>query len=253
MPPVNRNAQSPKSAKSAASGGYRARSRGGGRDSSSGDDDDSSSSVIDSEEDKRIERKKRRGEMITGGIAAVATLHAAANVYGSMQARVLREKQLADGTITKEQAKRQRYKHHMQDAASIGLAALSIKGASGKWQGAHAKHTEVKSHRQERKERHQKRLEKGVSRSNRSDSRGPSNGRGLPAPDSYGNAGGYGAGAVSTRPGYNRGYSRSLNDLSRGGYGHDPRGGYGHRGDDGYYNRSRNGDDGYDGYDVGHA
>lgn len=221
----------------------------GTRSENDRDDDSDSSSVMDSEEDEHQMKKKKREEMISGGLAAIATLNAAANVYGSMKMREARNKALADGTMTKEEAKKQRFKLHLQDAAAIGVSVLACKGAYAKWQAAADKHRGKKSHRSEREERRDKRMRKGVSRQNRSSSREAAARMGRPAPgyeemaQQYANAD---SGPV--RPAYNRAYSRSLDDVRAGNYRYPDYGrSYGRRKNNKYVNPDA--PDYYDGYD----
>lgn len=102
--------------------------------------------------------------MLTAGLAAVATIHAASGVYSSMEAREKRLEAVLKGTLSPEEAKRERNKARLQDAAAIGIAALGIKGAYGKWQGAQTSHKSYKDYKRTVQERHTKRLEKLRSR-----------------------------------------------------------------------------------------
>ncbi len=79
-------------------------------------------------------RKKMRGkELLTAGLATIATIHAAHGVYSSMEAHESRHKMVADGTMSPEEARKQQTKAWVQDAASVGIAALGIKGAFSEW------------------------------------------------------------------------------------------------------------------------
>ncbi|KAL9121906.1 MAG: hypothetical protein Q9187_001538 [Circinaria calcarea] len=127
-------------------------------------DSSSSSDDISSSEDERQQRKIKHKAMLTAGLAAVATIHAASGVYSSMEAREKRLEAVLKGNLSPEEAKRERNKARLQDAAAIGIAALGIKGAYGKWQGVQASHKGYKEYIRTRKERHLKRLEKVRSR-----------------------------------------------------------------------------------------
>jgi hypothetical protein len=94
---------------------------------------DSDSDLGDSSEDERERRKARGKQLITAGLASVATIHAAHNVYTSMEKRDERHKALDQGDISPEQARREKNKTRLQDAASISIAALGIKGALSEW------------------------------------------------------------------------------------------------------------------------
>ena len=143
-------------------------------DDSHSKSDDEESDILSSSEDDRQAKKKRQRAMITAGLAAVATVHAASGLYASMEARDKRHDQVKKGTLSPEDAKKEMNKARLQDAAAIGIAALGIKGAYGKWQGAQATHQGYKEHKKAKKERHQKRLErseKGKSRHGSPDGR----------------------------------------------------------------------------------
>ncbi|KAL8919619.1 MAG: hypothetical protein Q9172_004896 [Xanthocarpia lactea] len=142
------------------------RLRGGGGDygdglkggSSSSDDD------ISSSEEERTRKKMGRKELLTAGLASVATIHAAKGVYSSIEARDKRYKSLADGSISPEEARKQRNKARLQDAASVGIAALGIKGAVSEWKQMHQQRLELSEFNKKRKERHEKRLQKQEDR-----------------------------------------------------------------------------------------
>ena len=90
----------------------------------------SSSSTTDMEQ----KRKKMRGkELITAGLATVATIHAAHGVYSSMEAHEKRHKLVAEGEMSPQEARKIQTKAWVQDAAAVGIAALGIKGAFSEW------------------------------------------------------------------------------------------------------------------------
>ncbi|KAI4183546.1 MAG: hypothetical protein LQ346_006300 [Caloplaca aetnensis] len=142
------------------------RLRGGGGDygdgarggSSSSDDDVSSS------EDERTRKKMGRKELITAGLASVATIHAAHSVYSSIEAREKRQKLVAEGTMSPEESKKLKKKARLQDAASVGIAALGIKGAVSEWKEMQEQRHECVEFDKKRKERHEKRLRKQEER-----------------------------------------------------------------------------------------
>jgi len=79
-------------------------------------------------------RKKMKGkELITAGLATIATIHAAHGVYSSMEAHEKRHKLVAEGEMTPEEARKKQTKAWIQDVASVGIAALGIKGAFSEW------------------------------------------------------------------------------------------------------------------------
>jgi hypothetical protein len=97
-----------------------------------------------------------RKKWITGGLAAVATVHAAAKVYSSIEAHDKRAKQVVKGEISPEEAHKKKKQARWQDAAAIAIAALSIKSAMNEW-------NEV----QEQQHEHQELLESGQERHRR--------------------------------------------------------------------------------------
>ena len=110
-----------------------------------GDPDTDSDSDLGSSSGEEKERKKSTGkQLLTAGLATIATIHAAHSVYQSAEKHDLREKELRKGEITEAEAKKQRNRGYLQDAASVGIAALGIKGAMSEW-------LEAKEHREEHK------------------------------------------------------------------------------------------------------
>lgn len=119
---------------------------------------DSDSDLGDSSDDERARKKARATQLITAGLASVATIHAAHNVYQSMEKRDERHKALAEGDISPEQAKKERNKARLQDAASISIAALGIKGAMSEWKEMKEKRQEAVELK-EKQERHRAKRE----------------------------------------------------------------------------------------------
>ena len=104
---------------------------GGGRGNNDGGNDSSDSS---STTDMEKTRKHMRGkELITAGLATVATIHAAHGVYSSMESHEKRHRLVAEGEMTPEEARKKQTKAWIQDAAAVGIAALGIKGAFSEW------------------------------------------------------------------------------------------------------------------------
>lgn len=79
--------------------------------------------------DEKSVKKMRGKQLLTAGLATVATIHAANNVYQSYQKREARRKLVEMGEMSPEEAKKLKSKAALQEAASIGIAALGIKGA----------------------------------------------------------------------------------------------------------------------------
>ena len=105
--------------------------------------------------------------------------------------------------MSEEQAKKEKNKARLQDLAAIGVAALSIKGAMGKWQSTRGMHKTYTEHKHSREERHQKRQKKQEKRDRKAREEG--------------GGGGGGNGGGGGRPGFDRGksYNYSEPDLSR--------------------------------------
>lgn len=138
--------------------GYHGRLRGGGGESGDGVKDggnDSFSDYISSSEDERTQKKLRGKELLTAGLASVATIHAAHSMYKSVEQRKRRNKLVKKGRMSPEESRKLKNKARLQDAAAIGIAALGIKGAVSEWK-------EMKEQRDERhnlaKHGHEQRL-----------------------------------------------------------------------------------------------
>ncbi|KAF7519567.1 hypothetical protein G7054_g13046 [Neopestalotiopsis clavispora] len=136
--------------------GARRRSRSTGRRSSSV----SSSDLGDSDEDEKRAKKMKGKQLITAGLATVATIHAAHNVYSSMEKRNARHKAVKQGRLDPMEAKKLKSKALLQDAASIGIAAMGIKGAISEMKEAREITHECKEWEEEKQKRHQKRIER---------------------------------------------------------------------------------------------
>ena len=144
---------------------YAPRPRGGGGEggdgirSEPGSQSSSEDDVSSSEEDR--ERKKMgHKQLITAGLASVATIHAGQSIYKSIEGRQQRAKEVAQGEMSPEEARKKKNKARMQDAAAIGIAALGIKGAYSEWK-------EMKEQRQEAHEFDIKRAERHARREQR--------------------------------------------------------------------------------------
>ena len=94
------------------------------------EDSESSSDLEDFDKKKKHMRGK---ELLTAGLATIATIHAAHGVYSSMEAHEKRHKLVQEGEMTPEEARKKQTKAWVQDAAAVGIAALGIKGAFSEW------------------------------------------------------------------------------------------------------------------------
>lgn len=102
--------------------------------------------------------------VITAGLATVATIHAASSVYSSIEARDKRHKLVAEGEMSPEESRKLKNKARLQDAASVGIAALGIKGAISEWKEMQEQRHECSEFDKKRKERHERRLRKQEER-----------------------------------------------------------------------------------------
>ncbi|KAF1956060.1 hypothetical protein CC80DRAFT_492353 [Byssothecium circinans] len=101
-----------------------------------------------------LKRKKLRGkELLTAGLATVATIHAAHGVYSSMVASENRHKLVAKGEMTPEEARKRKSKNMLQDAAAVGIAALGIKSAFSEWKEMNEQRHSVKELETRRRKR----------------------------------------------------------------------------------------------------
>ncbi|KAK5159800.1 hypothetical protein LTS14_001905 [Recurvomyces mirabilis] len=99
-------------------------------ESKDGEQHSDSSSTTDMEN----KRKHMKGkELLTAGLATIATIHAAHGVYSSMESHEKRHRLVAEGEMSPEEARKKQTKAWVQDAAAVGIAALGIKGAFSEW------------------------------------------------------------------------------------------------------------------------
>jgi hypothetical protein len=153
-------------------GGGRDRSRRRGGRSDYGSDTD----LGDSSEDEKRARKMKGKQLLTTGLAAVATIHAAHGVYQSMEKRNARQKAVREGRLSPAEAKKLKTKAMVQDVASVGIAALGVKGAIDEMKEAkHIGHEckefkSEKARRHERREERRKRLSQSIGGRRRADS-----------------------------------------------------------------------------------
>ena len=147
--------------------GYQSRPRGGGGEGgdgirsspgsqSSSDDDESSS------EEERERKKMGHKQLITAGLASVATIHAAQSVYKSVERRQERKKEVAKGEMSPQEARKRKNKARLQDAAAIGIAALGIKGAYSEWKEMKEQRDEAHEFDLKRAERHARREQRAL-------------------------------------------------------------------------------------------
>ncbi|MCJ1258431.1 hypothetical protein MMC24_006264 [Lignoscripta atroalba] len=98
------------------------------------------STLLSSSEDERLTKKTRRKELLTAGLATVATAHLASGIYTLMDNRDKRNKQVETGEASREEVKKDRNFARLQDAAALTVIALGIKGTYGRWKNTRAMH-----------------------------------------------------------------------------------------------------------------
>lgn len=142
------------------------RPRGGGAEEKSNSSSESESDLdISSSEEERRHKKMRGKEFLTAGLATVATIHAAHSVYSSYESRQKRHKEVLEGTMSPEEARKKKSKATLQDAASVGIAALGIKGAVSEWKEMKEQRDECHKFESKAEKRKAMRLQKQKSMS----------------------------------------------------------------------------------------
>ncbi|OBT62244.1 hypothetical protein VE03_08076 [Pseudogymnoascus sp. 23342-1-I1] len=131
---------------------------------------DSDSLGSSTDDNKRIKKMKGK-QFLTAGLATVATIHAAHNVYQSVERRKAGHKAVAEGDMTPEEARKEKAKARFRTAASVGIAGLGIKGAISEWKEMSEMREEYRKAQVERTERHQRRCDRAATRSNQGRSR----------------------------------------------------------------------------------
>lgn len=146
---------------------YIPRQRGGGGEggegisSFTGSQSSSEDDVSSSEEDR--ERKSMgRKQLITAGLASVATIHAGHSVYQSIEGRKQHIKEVKNGEMSPQEARKKKNKARLQDAAAIGIAALGIKGAYSEWKEMKELRNETHEFDLKRAERHARREQRAI-------------------------------------------------------------------------------------------
>ena len=123
----------------------------------------SSDSSMDSETEKKTRRKMRGKEYLTAGFATVATLNAAHELYESVEARNKRHKEVMEGTLSPEEARKKKAKAQMKDAVAVGIAGLGVKGAYDTWRETQETRKECHEFDERRAEHRRKKLERSRS------------------------------------------------------------------------------------------
>ena len=98
------------------------------------DGDDSSSSDDDS--GKKAQPKPPPKQILYTGLACVATLAAANNIYQSAKAHHVRKKELEEGEITPVEAQKLKMQARKMDLISLGVAAVGAYNVKNGWKRA---------------------------------------------------------------------------------------------------------------------
>lgn len=146
---------------------YAPRPRGGGGEGGDGissvpGSQSSSEDDISSSEEDRERKKMGHKQLITAGLASVATIHAGQSVYKSIEGRRQHAKKVAKGQMSPEEARKMKNKARLQDAAAIGIAALGIKGAYSEWKEMKEQRDEAHEFDLKRAERHARRQQRAI-------------------------------------------------------------------------------------------
>lgn len=150
-----------------------------------------SSSTVSTTDLEKQRRKTRTKELLTAGLATVATIHAAHGVYNSMVASEKRHKMVLEGEMSPEEARKRKSKNMLQDAAAVGIAALGIKSAFSEWKEMNESRKE-KHELEARRRRHRKAREKREREAQQFQQVGPYGYPGYPTPGpGYGDANPY--------------------------------------------------------------
>ncbi|KAL4893928.1 hypothetical protein BDV59DRAFT_18689 [Aspergillus ambiguus] len=115
------------------------------------------SDADNSTDEDRRHRKLTRDTLVASGLATVATIHAAHGLHESMEKHKRTAQMLREGDISPDEARRRRLKGNLSDVASVGLAALGVKGAVAQWKHANEKRRERASFMRERSLRRERR------------------------------------------------------------------------------------------------
>ncbi|KAK2755860.1 hypothetical protein FQN54_005655 [Arachnomyces sp. PD_36] len=126
---------------------------------------DSDSDLGSSSGEEHTRKKMVRHQMLTTGMATLATVHAAHQVVGSVKKRKERLAAVRDGDLDPEDARRMRWRNNAKDAASVGIAALGVHGAVDEWRDAGRKRAECRRFQEEAEERRARRRESRRSKS----------------------------------------------------------------------------------------
>nr|POE47542.1 hypothetical protein CFP56_00873 [Quercus suber] len=128
----------------------------GGKGGENGKDDEPHSDSSSTTDMERKRKHMKGKELITAGLATIATIHAAHGLYSSMEAHEKRHRLVAEGEMSPEEARKKQTKAWVQDAAAVGIAALGIKGAFSEWKEMNEQRREIHEIEKRKSERRKK-------------------------------------------------------------------------------------------------
>jgi hypothetical protein len=94
-------------------------------------------------------KQAKKNEIINTAFTTLATMNAMRGMYTSYSASKKRHALIQEGKINAEEAEKLKRKNLMQDAAAVGIAALSLNSAYGEWKGMQ----QIRKEKQELEER----------------------------------------------------------------------------------------------------
>jgi hypothetical protein len=121
---------------------------------------ESDSDLGSSTDEEGTRKELRKGALWATGFATLATVHTVHNISNKMKKHKTHDRKLRQGKISLEEVDKERVKHYLEDAASIGLSALAIKGAISEWQEAANSVRETRSFHHKSKQRAKQRAER---------------------------------------------------------------------------------------------
>jgi hypothetical protein len=123
----------------------------------------SSSDLGCTDDDKKTKKKAQWKKWAAIGLAGVATIHAVHGVHETVEKTQHRRKELAEGKISQEEAKKKKTQGRWKTAADVGIAAVWLKSAYDEIQEYREVRHEYAEVVEKGEERHKRRLERAKS------------------------------------------------------------------------------------------
>ena len=99
-------------------------------------DSENDSSSSDNTRGKKVHPKPPPKQILYTGLACVATIAAANNIYQSTKAHYTRQKELEEGEISREEAEKMKARARKMDLISLGVAAVGAYNVRNGWKRA---------------------------------------------------------------------------------------------------------------------